>query len=295
MINDVYVDILFLINFSMDYVCLYVTIKILHRKTKLWRMILASALGGAYSVAAVFIEFSPPIELLTDSILCIAMCFIAFAQKGAPAPRVFLYSFLFLGISMMTGGCMTVIFNYLSRLDLPLDMIPSDDASTYIFAVLAAIAGVISLKSGQLISRTSSVQNCKLKVEFCNHEFEFYALCDSGNLVKDPISHKPVIFVDRKKLEERLDLSFLDDYKNGILQRNSPCKSLRLIVINTATGSSVAVAAMPQSIILYPEAKKRSKNSPAPIQIDALISPTFIAKSDDGYDAIVPLEIIKDI
>ena len=189
---------------------------------------------------------------------------------------------------------MTAIFNSLSRLDLPLDSIPADDLSTYIFAAIAAVAGIISLKSGQLISRTVNTKKCKLTIDFCNKEFQFIGLCDSGNLVKDPISHKPVIFVDRKKLEESLDLTFLEEYKNGRLMPDSPCKNLRLIIINTAAGTSAAVAAMPQSIIVEPE-KDSSGKSAAPIYLDALISPTDIEKNGEGYDAIVPLEIIKDI
>ena len=35
--QDVYVDLLFLINFSMDYLCLYICTKILHRKIKTYR------------------------------------------------------------------------------------------------------------------------------------------------------------------------------------------------------------------------------------------------------------------
>lgn len=292
MTNDVYVDILFLINFSMDYICLYITVKILHRKAKLFRMLIAAATGGLYSVASLFIPFSPIAELTADCIVCIAICFIAFAAKGQRVTRLLLYSFLFLGISMMTGGCMTAIFNLLSKLDIPLDFIPSDDLSTYLFAFLAAIAGIVSLCSGRLISRNSSIKQCRLEIDFCGQKFEFVGLCDSGNLVKDPISHKPIIFVDRKKLEKHLDLSFIDEYKKGRLLSNSPCKNLRLIIINTASGSSARVAAAPQSIILHADRPNHTNDTST---IDALICPTDIVPNDDGYDAIVPSEIIKDI
>ena len=292
MTNDVYVDLLFLINFSMDYICLYIVVKILHRKTKLYRMLIAATLGGAYSVGALFIPFSPIAELIADIFVCIVMCFVAFSGKGQRASRVFLYSFLFLGVSMMSGGCMTAIFNLLSRLDLPLDMIPNDDLSTYLFAILAAIAGVISLKSGQIISKTSSLKNCTLEIDFCGKKFEFCALCDSGNLVKDPISHKPVIFVDRKKLETELDLSFIDEYQYGRLLPDSPCKDLRLIIINTASGRSARVAARPESVCVITQGKRKSSTV---TPIDALISPIEIIKNGDGYDAVIPSELIKDI
>ena len=150
MIRDVYVDLLFLINFSMDYLCLYVTVKIIHQKIKLSRMLIASALGGAYSVAALFLPFGAPIEFIFDVVICFAICLIAFAQKGRRFSKILLYGFLFVGISMMTGGCMTAIFNLLSKLELPIDLIPADNPSTYIFAILAAAAGLISLMGGRI-------------------------------------------------------------------------------------------------------------------------------------------------
>ncbi len=294
MVQDVFADLLFLINFSMDYICLYITVKILHQKIKLSRILLSSAIGGIYSVAALFLPFSSAIELLVDAVICILMCVIAFAGKGRPASKILLYGFLFTGVSMMVGGCMTAIFNALSKLDLPLYDIPSDNISTYLFAILAAIAGIISLRSGQIISHRSSIKKCRLTITFCNKKFEFSGLCDSGNLVRDPISHKPVIFLDRKRLQSEIDLSFMDEYAKGHLPKDSPCKSLRLIMINTASGTSVLVAAVPQSIELY-DMDKKSKSPPDVITLDALIAPTDILKNSDGYDAIVPAEIIKDI
>ena len=291
--QDVYVDLLFLINFSMDYICLYITVKILHQKIKLSRMLIAAALGATYSVLALFLPLPSPWELALDVAVCFIICVIAFAERGRSAPRILLYGFLFVGVSMMTGGCMTAIFNLLSKLDLPISDIPADGATTYIFAILAAIAGIISLKSGQIISRRASTKLCTLEMTFCHQNFELCGLCDSGNLVRDPISHKPVIFVDRKLLENRLDLSFMDDYAKGILRADSPCKNLRLIIINTAAGRSTLVAAAPEHIYLVQNSGK--KPTEQRISLDVLIAPTDIAQNSDGYSAIVPAEIIKDI
>lgn len=293
--QDVYVDLLFLINFSMDYICLYITVKILHQKIRLSRMIVASVLGGAYSVAALFLPISPSVELALDGAVCILMCFISFAQKGRAITRVLLYGFLFVGVSMMLGGCMTAIFNLLSKIDLPLEDIFADSSSTYIFAILAAIAGIISLKSGQIISRRSAARKCHLEIAFCGKSFDFQGLCDSGNLVRDPISHKPVIFVDRSVLEKQLDLSFIDEYSKGILLPNSPCKNLRLIIISTASGRSTLVAALPQSVILVPDHPQKHSKEPIRITLDCLIAPTQIDKNPDEYNAIVPLEIVKEM
>lgn len=186
---------------------------------------------------------------------------------------------------------MTAIFNMMSKMDLPLDAIESDGISTYLFAILAAIAGIISLKSGQVISRKGSVRECRLQVRFCGKDFEFSGFADSGNLVRDPISGKAVIFLDRSVVEKEQSLDFLDRYAKGELGSDFPCKSLRLISIRTASGASLAVAALPESIRLeYEDSKKRTRT----IELDALISPTVIGSSAQGYNAIIPAEIIKE-
>ncbi len=292
MIQDVYVDLLFLINFSMDYLCLYICSKILHRKIILSRMLLASVLGGIYSVISLFLPISSALSLFIDCVVCLLMCAVVYSEKTRGAGSTLLATFLFIGVSMMTGGCMTAIFNLLNKLDLPLDSIEADSLSTYLFAILAAIAGIISLKSGQIISRRAPIKECRLHISFCGKDFEFLGLSDSGNLVKDPITGRAVIFVERRIIEKQLSISFLDSFKDGILETDSPCKNLRLISLRTASGTSIAVAARPDSI----RAEFENKNGrTVSLLLDALISPTDIGSNAEGCTAIIPSEIIKEI
>ena len=287
--QDVFVDILFLINLSMDYLCLYVCARILHRKIRLWRLIAASAIGGVYSVLSLFFYLSPILALLLDVTICFLICFVAYFERARGLPSLLLATFLFIGVSMMTGGCMTAIFNLLNKLDLPLSSMSSDGISTYLFAFLALVAGIISLKSGQAISKHSSIKECKLYLRFCDADFELLGLSDSGNLVRDPISGRAVIFIDRKTLEKKVSLAFMDDYQKGDAHGAS-CLSLRLIAINTASGKAMAVAASPSSL----EAEITDKRGRVRrIALDALISPSPESLSDSGYSAIIPSEILK--
>lgn len=286
---DVYADILFIINFSMDYLCLYICARVLHRKMTLWRILLASAIGGLYSVLSLF--FAPPTltELLIDCLVCAIMCLIAFYTRTSRLGSHFVTIFLYIGISMMTGGCMTAIFNLLNKLELPLDYIGEDSISTYLFALLAAVAGIISLKSGQIISKKASIRECRLYVTVFGNKYEFWGFSDSGNLVRDPISGRPIIFLDRSELEKSSSLSFLDDFREGKMPREYPSSGLRLVSYNTASGSSMAVAARPEKLIIeYTDNKGKTQT----ISPDALIVATKIGKSAQGYNAIVPSEII---
>ena len=290
MVQDVYIDLLFLINFSMDYLCIYICSKVLHRKMKLGRMLSAAALGGVYSVISLFLPISSAISLALDCATCLVMCAIVYYEKGRSLGSLLLATFLFIGISMMTGGCMTAIFNLLNKLNLPLDLVEADGISTYLFAALALIAGIISLKSGQIISRRAPIKECRLHLRFCGKDFELLGLSDSGNLVRDPITGKPIIFVDRATIEKQIPLDFLDRFAEGMLDRGAPCKNLRIISLRTAAGTSIATAAAPDSISIEYEDKK-GKTTTA--ELSALISPTDLGNSAEGYTAIIPAEIIK--
>ncbi len=288
--QDVYVDLLFLINFSMDYLCLYICAKIMRRKMRLPRMLIASIIGGCYSVASLFLPTQSIISLIIDALVCVIMCAIVFSEPSRGFSSTLLCSFLFVGISMMTGGCMTAIFNLLNRLDLPLSGIESDGISTYLFAILAAAAGIISLCSGELISHRSAIKECKLTVTLGKNSLTLQALSDSGNLVKDPLSGKNVVIIDRHELSRLIAPAVFDDFASGRDNESHGLKGLRVIPINTAGGRGLLTACIPDNLEAEIVTKKGKSQT---LQLDALIAPSDIKKSTEGYSAIVPSEILK--
>jgi len=288
--QDVYVDLLFLINFSMDYLCLYICAKVLHRKLRIIRLIISSALGGLYSVVSLFINTDRLLELALDIIICIVMCIIVFSEKGRRMRSTFLCSFLFVGISMMTGGCMTAIFNILNKIELPLANITADGISAYLFAILAAISGILSLKSGKLISQHASIRDCTLYVTLNGKQTDLLALSDTGNLVKDPITGKNVIIIERNSFSKIADIRVFDEYVRGNLPPPNDLPPIRLIPINTASGNGLLAALKPDKIIAEIHSKKQGTEK---IELDALIAPSDIKNNSEGYNAIIPAEILK--
>jgi hypothetical protein len=196
---------------------------------------------------------------------------------------------------MMTGGCMTAIFNLLNKLNIPLDGISGDSISTYLFAIVAAVAGIIALRSGQAISKHASVKECKLTVTICSQSITLNALADSGNLVRDPISGKQVVLIDRSALSSLTDVAVYDDYLNGKVNSASKTgvqspRGLRLIPISTAGGKSMLAASVPDSLTVSFTDHRGKLISCTP---DVLIAPSDINNSANGYKAIVPADILK--
>ena len=114
-ILDVYADLFFLINFSMDYICLYITGKILKIKVTAAKYVISSVLGGLYSVIALFLNVGAILAFIIDILICIIMTAICFYHKGDKVKNIITSSLLYIGISMLIGGVMTAIFNLLNK------------------------------------------------------------------------------------------------------------------------------------------------------------------------------------
>ena len=76
--KTVWGDLLFLVNFCMDFQCLFLTAKLLHRRFFAWRAALASALGALYAVAALFFQTAGGVAFLLDCLTCLLMCLMVF-------------------------------------------------------------------------------------------------------------------------------------------------------------------------------------------------------------------------
>ena len=59
-----YADVLFAINFSMDFLSLYLTSVILHKKIYKSRIIISALLGGLYGVVEMLISIDKVISVL---------------------------------------------------------------------------------------------------------------------------------------------------------------------------------------------------------------------------------------
>ena len=82
--QTLYADILFLINFSMDFLTLYVTAAILRRKTSVARLSVASAIGGLYGVASVFMQGILILNIFINLAVSYLMCVIVFSKRTLP-------------------------------------------------------------------------------------------------------------------------------------------------------------------------------------------------------------------
>ena len=113
MTEYIYGDILFIINFSMDFVALFICGKLMRFRMNAWRMALASTMGGVYGVAALFIAVGATATLLIDVLVAASLCFVA--HYHGSVGRTLFVTGIFGAVSMLIGGAMTALYSRIGK------------------------------------------------------------------------------------------------------------------------------------------------------------------------------------
>ncbi len=273
----VYVDLFFIINFSMDFLCFFLTSQLLSGKLRILRTLLASVVGGIYACVALFLPFQGVMGIFLDILICIAMCAIAFFGQGS----LLCHSCVYIAVSAVLGGFMTALFGLLNKANLPLDSMGGDGLSAYVLLVLAAISALISLCGGRFFRRRTSRKHISVHIELDGNVKRLSGFCDSGNLLRDPVSGKPCIVADKGALLGILPSEILSCTQSDIPALGGKFASrIRVIPAVGALGSGMLLAFRMDRVMLCDDKEQR--------QVDALIAVAALGKAPDGCEAIVP-------
>jgi len=281
--NTVYADLLFLVNFSMDFLCFYISSKILSFRMSPIRMVIGAAIGGAYSVAVLFLPSLYGLSFFVDLAVCFFMCLVVW--RMSKASDIFLGFLFYFAVSMALGGFMTAIFNLLNRLGFDkLDAGTGDGISVWLFALIALISGAVTLIGGKFFRRRSTERYVELEVRYGDKTKKISAFVDSGNLLCEPISGKSCVIIDTKEAEGFLPGEILSAAARGgvtLLASDAHAKNIRLVPATSATGESLLVALRVD--------KMRIDAGNGMYEIDALLALTSL----EGKGALVPATLLR--
>ena len=281
--EEIYADVLFIINFSMDFLSLYIVGRLMHFRMKAWRVLGGASLGALYGVLELLIVGSSFLKTVITLLVLMAMCGIAFGFRSF---RTYLASAaLTFGVGMLIGGMMTSAFlklgTEISYIEIGGTMETVYGAlPVWKFAVFALLSALITWTLGKLFRRKRAIRTCALRVTFDGKETEVSALVDSGNLLEEPVSGTPVIFL-KGKAARTLPLYLLCAMKNGAASLSSEnVGKLRVIPSRTVTGNGVLLVAVPEKLDLLTEGVWQSRR--------ALIAVDFSDGDFGGFEALVP-------
>ena len=199
---DVYADLLFLVDLCMDLACISATSALTGAESGRKRRFLAAALGALYSVLSLFI----PSGLMSVACAVLswqAVCLVAFYRRGDRAFRHIRISLCHLAVNALLGGGVSAVFSLLG--ELAGICIPEPEHHTaegrlrIVFLALGSSCLLLRiLVKRRKVLRVDGTES--VRITGFGKSIVLGAICDTGNMLKEPLSGKPCTVISRADL-----------------------------------------------------------------------------------------------
>lgn len=274
--TTVFGDILFIINFSMDFLSLYISGKILHLQMSKKNLLLSSVIGGIYGVVSLLIKGTLPYIVLNISVY-LFMCFIAY--KNIVFSQYVKLCILFYSVSLLMGGAISASYTFIDSILADISkaetLTESRKIPFYIFLIIVTICVVLAYITGRIFTQSKDIKDAYITAVLGEKITDMHLLIDSGNLLHDPLSGAPVILITNEKFK---NLTGCDS--KTVLSCEKLLSKIRCIPAQSAGGNMMLYGIIPDK--LYIGTKKEK------IPMDAVIAVcdgTDFAK----FDGIIPI------
>lgn len=253
MVNVIYGDVLFLVNFSMDFLCLFVTGRLFHLRMRAARLAGAAAFGAIYAVAEVFWQTGGGLLLATQIGVALAMVTLAFGVR-----RCLLYTGVFWLCGAGLGGLMTGIFHVLQGVTGRILMegnvvdLYGDVPAGAILALGGLSAAAVAV-GGRAVNRGLRSGEAAVRAVMGEREVCLRCLRDSGNLLSEPYTGYPVIVIRREDMRKLVPAELA-----GVFGRNRPeslaeidgnlARRVKIIPVQTAERSGIMMGIVPDRL-----------------------------------------------
>lgn len=198
--TKLYLDIVFLENFFLDYLLLSVTGKLMQRQAKGLRIMAAATLGAGATVlyyvwagyVAMGVYWGTLVQLLN---VLLAYCMLVIAFRPFQGIERVLYVFVLYGLSFAMEGILNWLYGRFPAL--------VHNRFEILTFLGAAWFGSLFLKQFIEIMKARSFEkhyHCPVMIEVGGRMARGRGFLDSGNSLLEPISHRPVVIVEQALL-----------------------------------------------------------------------------------------------
>lgn len=278
---EYYVEYIFVENFFIDFILLYITGNLIKKKIIYKRLIAASLIGALYVILVAYFGKTFMMHFIVKISVSVLMIIVAYDNAGIVTNiRVILCFYI---VTLIMVGIISALY-YFTNNKLTVNLIV---ISMFIgFAVLKYLFHEIKIrKEKNDYMRT-------VNIEINNKTKSIKAFIDTGNELTDPLTGRPVILVNIECLKGILDedteneiIEFYSNknksYINVFLEKNYKLK-MRVIRYNTISNKGeLMICIIPNNISIL-------SNDNNVIKADALIGiyPQRISQNND-YDALL--------
>ena len=276
--KTLYIDVYFMINFTVDILAIFVALKMVHLGIRMRRIILCGILGGAFAILELFLPIKA-LEVLLAAIFLLLITQISCI--GASWSRRIKFLFSFYISTFLISGIVNFMYQLMDRYvkNIAIESGQSTNKKALVFSlIILLMIGALRLFI-MMFSGATNETNVDLVINIGGKRLEIEALIDTGNLVKDPMNMNPVIFIKKAYAErifakEVLELSHLDDLPLEYRKR------IRLIPVTRGGQTHVMTGVKVDSVIM----RREEREEP----LDATIVIDKEEGTYGGYFALAP-------
>lgn len=218
----VYADILILVNFIVDYFLLLLTSQFLHKKPRLWRLLLGAAVGGIFSLYIFLPQTVFLFQCLIQILMCTALCFVTF---GFSDIKTFLRCVAVLfSVNFAYSGAMIAVW----QLFKPNGMVINNSVVYFdispLFLILFSVIGYFAAALLRKLLKKTFSQNtyCAVTVRYEKRSLSLSGIVDSGNTLTDVFGVSQIFITD----EDVVDAILGEEKKNPVRFRKIPCNTV---------------------------------------------------------------------
>lgn len=218
-----YVDIYFLINFTVDLLSIFFSAKLTKIVPKTLSMVLAAAIGAMQAVIYVlFFEdyiFGLIFSVLYFSFLSLYIC------RTLSLTRKIKFTAAFCVLQILIGGAVYFFYSMLDKyFDFSGDGVGTENRNLLILSLMILLSiGVLKLAIN-ILSSAKSEKSARLLVEFEEKTVEVDCFVDSGNLACDPIDKTPAVFLTPRTFKKIFGINKLPNERFNNMLRIIPVK-----------------------------------------------------------------------
>lgn len=296
----IYIDVVLIENLIMNYIILLATGVILKTRIRHFRLVAAGLIGAIYTILAYIVTIEIYSNFFLKLLLSIIMIYIAFYPQTMK--QMWKDLIVFYLTSFVFGGAAFALI-YIIK---PQDILMKNGLflGTYPLktVLLSAIVGfVIILIVFKIVKSKISKKDIykEIKVYINDSEINLKAMLDTGNMLKDPITGKPVIVVERSVLYNILPKELLDNIENilgGDLEKISTkikdefIKKLKFIPFSSlGRQNGMLIGIQPNYVEIFDEHDILKKK-------DVIVGIYDKSLTKDGkYQALMGMDFIKEL
>ena len=284
--QTVYVDVYFLINFTIDFLSLYFACAMAKIPTSIIRLLIGGCIGALTAVVNLFVEA----EVLGYFVLLFGfISMMIIATKRVTFFRHLKLAFCFSVVEMLLGGIVFFVYDFLDkRLNINDSSVIGGSEHRELLILAVIVLASIGVFKGlvSVFSFSAGAETVEVDIRMKGRRVLADALVDTGNLAKDPFDMKAVMLIGDDVAMKLLgnNIRAIDDTEQleSVLGLR-----LRLIPVSFGKDRRLLIGFIPDSVFV------RTKKGLQ--EVDVVVAIDKEGGRYGGHKVLVPSVVIRDV